>query len=76
MNPGVILTDIQKRAGMTEERYQAYLIDCKKFHALGRPGDAIEVATAIAFLAGDNASFITGILMPIDGGMNVLSPIN
>ena len=32
---------------------------------LGRPG---EIASAAAFLAGDDASFITGIVLPVDGG--------
>ncbi|KAH7956780.1 hypothetical protein HPB52_012651 [Rhipicephalus sanguineus] len=37
-------------------------------HALGRIGTPEEVARSIAFLASDDAAFVTGITMPIDGG--------
>ncbi|MGW4244676.1 SDR family NAD(P)-dependent oxidoreductase [Nocardia sp. NPDC004722] len=39
--------------------------------AVGRLGRAEEVADAIAFLASDEASFITGAALPVDGGMTV-----
>ncbi len=38
---------------------------------LGRIGEAIEVAHAVAFLASDQASFITGAELVIDGGLSV-----
>ncbi len=38
-------------------------------HPIGRIGQPIDVANAIAFLASDNASWITGIVMPVDGGV-------
>lgn len=37
-------------------------------HPIGRLGEPIEVARAVLFLASDDASFITGITLPIDGG--------
>ena len=37
--------------------------------ALGRPCEPREVAAAIAFLASDDASFITGVNLPVDGGL-------
>ena len=36
---------------------------------LGRPAEPSEIAAAIAFLAGPDASYITGIVMPVAGGM-------
>lgn len=36
---------------------------------LGRPGTPDEVAKAVPFLASDDASFITGIELPVDGGI-------
>lgn len=39
-----------------------------KLHPLGRLAEMDDIAQAIAFLASDNASFITGIALPVDGG--------
>lgn len=72
--PGVIVTDLHKRGGMSDEAYQAFLEHCKTTHALGRPGEVIEVAATIAFLASDDASFITGVQLPIDGGRHAMCP--
>ncbi|XP_020715502.1 uncharacterized protein LOC101450611 [Ceratitis capitata] len=74
VNPGVIITDIHKRMGMTEEQYAKYLEDCKATHALGRVGEAKEVADSIVFLASDKSSFITGATLPIDGGRHAMCP--
>ena len=35
---------------------------------MGRLGEPEEVAAAIVFLASDQASFITGAILPVDGG--------
>jgi NAD(P)-dependent dehydrogenase (short-subunit alcohol dehydrogenase family) len=39
---------------------------------LKRPGKPEEVAAAILFLASDDASYVTGALLFVDGGMTVL----
>jgi NAD(P)-dependent dehydrogenase (short-subunit alcohol dehydrogenase family) len=41
---------------------------------LRRPGDAWEVAAVIAFLAGDQASYVTGATWAVDGGMLQMGP--
>jgi NAD(P)-dependent dehydrogenase (short-subunit alcohol dehydrogenase family) len=41
---------------------------------LGRPGDAREVAAVVAFLAGPDASYVTGASWPVDGGMLNMGP--
>ncbi|CAG0924169.1 unnamed protein product [Notodromas monacha] len=68
VNPGVIVTELQKRAGLTDDEYEQYLERSKETHPLGRAGRADEVASAIVFLASDQASFITGVCLPVDGG--------
>jgi NAD(P)-dependent dehydrogenase (short-subunit alcohol dehydrogenase family) len=44
------------------------------FHLLGRAGDAEEVGEAVAFLLSDNASFITGTDIKVDGGYTAMGP--
>jgi NAD(P)-dependent dehydrogenase (short-subunit alcohol dehydrogenase family) len=74
VNPGVIITECQKRAGMTDEFYEKFMEHSKTTHPLGRAGTAEEVAKAIAFLASDDASFITGVTLAVDGGRSVACP--
>jgi len=51
--------------GMTPDEYRAILNEA---HPIGRLGLPSEAAAAVAFLASDDASFITGVLLPVDGG--------
>lgn len=74
INPGVIVTNIHKRGGMSEAEYAEFLERCKNTHALGRAGTVEETAKAIAFLASDMASFITGVQLPVDGGRHAMCP--
>jgi len=68
VNPGVVVTDIHKRGGMTPEQYDAFLEHSKTTHPLGRVGQAQEIAELIFFLASERASWITGGTYSIDGG--------
>jgi NAD(P)-dependent dehydrogenase (short-subunit alcohol dehydrogenase family) len=46
----------------------AYIAGVTAAHPIGRIGEPAEVAAAILFLASDEASFITGAVLPVDGG--------
>ena len=41
-------------------------------HPIGRIAQPREIATAVAFLASDEASFITGAILPVDGGWSAV----
>jgi NAD(P)-dependent dehydrogenase (short-subunit alcohol dehydrogenase family) len=45
-----------------------YIAGVTAAHPIGRIGEPEEVAQAILFLASDDASFITGAILPVDGG--------
>ncbi|GIH18606.1 SDR family NAD(P)-dependent oxidoreductase [Rugosimonospora africana] len=53
----------------TDEGAQALVESWGRMHPLGRVARPQEVAEAIAFLASDRASFITGVALPVDGGL-------
>jgi NAD(P)-dependent dehydrogenase (short-subunit alcohol dehydrogenase family) len=71
VNPGVTVTNLHRRSGMGEEQYAAFLERSKTTHPLGRPGEAGEIAELILFLASDQAGWMTGETIPIDGGRHL-----
>ena len=62
--PGFILTDLAQEGGISEDEIREYTAKIP----LGRYGRVEEVANAFAFLASDEASFITGAELVVDGG--------
>lgn len=50
------------------EEFRHYLL---AKHPMGRVGQPKEVANAVLFLASDEASFITGVTLPVDGGRSI-----
>jgi NAD(P)-dependent dehydrogenase (short-subunit alcohol dehydrogenase family) len=71
VNPGVTVTNLHRRSGMAEDAYAAFLVRAKETHPLGRPGQASEIAALILFLASDQAGWITGETIAIDGGRHL-----
>ena len=54
---------------LTPEQVKAVLPTFKAMHPLGRNGQPADAAEALLFLASDQASFITGVILPVDGGV-------
>lgn len=68
VNPGVVETNLHRNGGMDEEAYASFLQHSKTTHPLGRIGQPEEIAALITFLASEEAGWITGANLPIDGG--------
>ena len=66
--PAVVETPVYSTF-LSEEDVSKVLPTFNAFHPLGRIGQPRDVATAILFLASDEASWITGTTVPIDGGV-------
>ncbi len=62
--PGFIATDM-----FVEGRSNAEQAHIGRSHPLRRVGQVNEVAAAVSFLCSPDASFITGAILPVDGGL-------
>ncbi|QTN39780.1 SDR family oxidoreductase [Cryomorphaceae bacterium] len=71
VNPGPVYTPIFGKTGMPEEQLNGFAEAMQNRVPLKRFGQPEDIAKLVAFLASDNASFITGSEYNIDGGINV-----
>jgi NAD(P)-dependent dehydrogenase (short-subunit alcohol dehydrogenase family) len=63
--PGFFATE------MTEAYPPGYIDRFAGLIPAARPGDAVELAAVIVFLASDASSYITGVTLPVDGGLTI-----
>jgi len=69
VHPGTIMTELV--VGMAQnapEGYEAYMEGRNRIHPIGHPGEPIDVAYGVLYLASDEARFVTGSELYIDGG--------
>lgn len=71
VNPGPVVTPIFGKTGMLEEQLNGMVAAVQERSPLKRLGQPKEIANMVAFLASDEASFITGGEYNVDGGMNI-----
>jgi NAD(P)-dependent dehydrogenase (short-subunit alcohol dehydrogenase family) len=63
-----LLNDAPKVLGEIGERLKQGMVNAT---VMGRSGEPEEVAAAIAFLAGDDASYVTGQTLNVSGGLSM-----
>jgi NAD(P)-dependent dehydrogenase (short-subunit alcohol dehydrogenase family) len=67
--PGSVDTPLLRNALALAEDPEAIMAEIRNMHPLGRPATPAEIAAAVVFLASDGASFITGSILNVDGGL-------
>lgn len=72
INPGPVRTNILAHMGLPQEAVNKMYDNMNKCTLLNRACSPEEIAFAFAFLASDDASFITGINLPVDGGFRIV----
>ncbi|XP_055312296.1 uncharacterized oxidoreductase TM_0325-like [Sitodiplosis mosellana] len=68
INPAAIRTPLYKALGIDSKAEQELFDSYKSHYPMGRIGEVSDTSSAIAYLTGDSASFLTGVLLPVDGG--------
>lgn len=77
MAPGVRVNAVAPavvKTYMARALWQSREDEAAAQHPLGRLGEPADVAAAVVFLASDRASWITGVTLPVDGGVSGASP--
>lgn len=74
--PGWIMTDMLMQTFSSAKDIDAAIADAEKRHPVGRLGKPTDIARAVAWLVSDEAAFVSGIMLPVDGGLTAGAPVD
>ncbi len=69
VSPGIVETPMYRGRFESDESYRDAIDQATTWHPLGRVGTPADIANAVVFLASPAASWITGVVLPVDGGL-------
>jgi NAD(P)-dependent dehydrogenase (short-subunit alcohol dehydrogenase family) len=72
LRPGLVRSNIHYANGATKAAYQAFLRDALNRIPLGRVGEPADIAGPVAFLLSDDARWMTGSVITVDGGRSLV----
>lgn len=75
VSPGWILTEMADAAFAASDDPEAARSEAVKAHPVGRMGTPEDIANLVAWLASDQADFVSGSLFTVDGGLTAQNPI-
>jgi NAD(P)-dependent dehydrogenase (short-subunit alcohol dehydrogenase family) len=67
--PGIVETPIHKLDEMDKKNRESVIKGWSAMHPLGKPGQPVDVAYAIYSLCAPQAQWMTGVVLPVDGGI-------
>ncbi|NQV45512.1 MAG: SDR family oxidoreductase [Rhodospirillales bacterium] len=74
--PGWIMTDMLMQTFGQAEDVNAAIQDAVSRHPLGRLGDPQDIANAVLWLTSDEASFVSGTTLTVDGALTAGAPVD
>lgn len=69
--PSLVRSEIWISAGMPPAQYERMLSERGAEYPLGRVGEPADIANIVSFLVSPRAEWITGAVIPVDGGSSI-----
>jgi NAD(P)-dependent dehydrogenase (short-subunit alcohol dehydrogenase family) len=69
VSPGIVETPMYRGRFSSDKAYRDAIDQATLWHPLGRVGTPDDIARAVVFLSSRAASWITGVVLPVDGGL-------
>ena len=76
ISPGWIMTEMAEDGFALARDPDKAMADALARHPVGRFGQPEDIANAVAWLASDQAAYVSGTCITVDGGMTAASPLN
>ena len=76
ISPGWIMTAMAEEGFALAKDPKAAMADALARHPVGRFGAPEDIANAVAWLASEQAAYVNGTCLTVDGGMTAASPLN